>query len=71
VHAAGFFTPRGMKLFGWGFIVSSAGLTSAMAMFGGTYPVIYGHTIMGVFFGGFHLAYGVYLHFTEQRKNEA
>jgi hypothetical protein len=28
------------------------------------------HGIMGFFFGVLHLAYGVYLYFTEQRKNE-
>jgi hypothetical protein len=30
----------------------------------------YAHGIMGVFFGALHLAYGVYLYFTEQRRNE-
>jgi hypothetical protein len=25
---------------------------------------------MGLFFGGLHLAYGVYLYFTERRRNE-
>jgi len=31
----------------------------------------YAHGIMGFFFGVLHLAYGVYLYFTEQRKNVA
>ena len=31
----------------------------------------YAHGIMGAFFGLLHLAYGVYLYFTEQRKNVA
>ena len=30
-----------------------------------------GHRIMGVFFGVIHLAYGIYLYFTENRKNAA
>jgi hypothetical protein len=29
------------------------------------------HVMMGVLFGASHLAYGVYLYFTEPRKNEA
>ena len=30
----------------------------------------FGHGIMGFFFGVLHLAYGVYLYFTEPRRNE-
>jgi hypothetical protein len=30
----------------------------------------YAHGIMGFYFGALHLAYGVYLYFTEQRRNE-
>jgi hypothetical protein len=29
------------------------------------------HYLMGTFFGVFHLAYGIYLYFTEKRKNVA
>ncbi len=68
-HAAGFFMPRGMKLFGWAFVVGGCGLFA-----GGipdwALPHVYGHAIMGFFFGLLHLAYGVYLYFTEQRRNE-
>jgi hypothetical protein len=69
IHAAGFFMPRGIKLFGWGFILGGCalfalGLPDAL-------PPIYGHLIMGGFFGLLHLAYGIYLYFTEKRKNEA
>jgi len=71
LHAAGFFTPRGVKLFGWGFILSGAGLAAGILLSGHAYPLLYAHGAMGFFFGGFHLAYGAYLHFTEPRKNEA
>src|SRR6266540_3929987 len=33
--------------------------------------IVNAHWLMGATFGGFHLAYGAYLHFTEKRKNEA
>ncbi len=71
LHAAGFFTPRGVKLFGWGFILSGAGLAMGILSSGHTYPLRYANGVMGFFFGGFHLAYGTYLHFTEPKKNEA
>jgi hypothetical protein len=71
LHAAGFFMPRGMKLFGWGFIV----LGCAVAMQAGfrqTTSITWaaGHFLMGCSFGGLHLAYGIYLFFTERQQNE-
>jgi hypothetical protein len=69
-HAAGFFMPRGMKVFGWGFIVGGCGLLAA-GMPGWAAPLGYAHGIMGLFFGSLHLAYGVYLRSTERRGNEA
>jgi hypothetical protein len=69
-HAAGFFMPRGMKIFGWAFVVGGCGLF-AVGIPGWASPINYAHGIMGLFFGGLHLAYGVYLYFTEQRRNEA
>ena len=67
LHAAGFFMPRGMKMFGWAFVLGGC------ALFGLGVPDIvpvnlYVHGIMGLFFGALHLAYGIYLYFTEQRK---
>jgi hypothetical protein len=70
LHAAGFFTPRGMKLFGWGFILSGCTLAGTIAMTEKLVHLAYGHGIMGFFFGGLHLAYGIYLYFTEPKKNE-
>jgi hypothetical protein len=65
-HAAGFFMPRGMKLFGWIFILGGCGLFWLGIAQNGQRPEC-GHGIMGLFFGLFHLAYGVYLYFTESR----
>lgn len=69
-HAAGFFMPRGMRLFGWAFILGGCGLFSA-GFADWVRPLDYAHGVMGLFFGGLHLAYGVYLNFTERRGNEA
>jgi len=70
LHAAGFFMPRGMKMFGWAFVFGGCAL--ALGITEELRPVyIYAHGIMGLFFGGFHLAYGSYLYLTEQRKNAA
>ena len=73
MHAAGFFMPRGFRLFGWGFILSaSAGLGYLMLSEG-----IPGHAlgnpniVMGALFGGGHAAYGLYLYFTEKRGTVA
>lgn len=67
VHAAGFFMPRGIKLLGWLFILAGSGLVLGLAFAFPVYPVAYAHLLMGLFFGGFHLAYAVYLFFTEKR----
>ena len=69
-HAAGFFMPRGMRLFGWIFVVAGCGLL-AFGIPDGVQPSVFAHGLMGVFFGLLHLAYGVYLYFTEKRKNAA
>jgi hypothetical protein len=37
---------------------------------GGPVALVDGHWMMGAAFGGLHLAYGVYLYFTERRRNE-
>jgi hypothetical protein len=71
MHAAGFFMPRGMKLFGWAFIVAGAGLALGLGFLSQAPPLDKAHLVMGGYFGGFHLAYGLYLYFTEQGKNEA
>ena len=70
VHAAGFFMPRGMKLFGGGIIGTTGAALWAMAWFDPT-PDWNPHLLMGALFGVLHLAYGVYLHVTEPRERAA
>ena len=71
VHAAGFFMPRGMKLFAW-LIIASAGVLLFVRP--GLPPAIgagLDHALMGGIFGLAHLAYGVYLSVTDPRKTAA
>jgi hypothetical protein len=68
IHAAGFFMPRGMKLFGWALIIGGCAVLGADVV-GRVHTSACAHAVMGLFFGGFHLAYGVYLYFTEPRRN--
>jgi hypothetical protein len=65
LHAAGFFMTRGIKLFGWAFIIAGSGLVFALPKLN---VAISPHWVMGFFFGILHLAYGIYLYFTEQRR---
>jgi hypothetical protein len=69
-HAAGFFMPRGMRLFGWFFIAAGCALFWLASRETALRPE-WGYAIMGVFFGLLHLAYGVYLYFTEPRGDDA
>ncbi len=67
VHAAGFFMPRGMKLFGWLMIAAAcAGALTRIA--GAAATARLDHVVMGGLFGLAHLGYGVYLYATEKRK---
>ena len=67
LHSAGFFMPRGIRLFGWIFVI--VGLAEIFGLsFIRNIPA---NILMGLIFGGLHLAYGIYLYFTEPRKNEA
>ena len=72
LHAAGFFMPRGMKLFGWLVILLSAAGAASLALLE---PAPAGphvaHAVMGGVFGVLHLAYGAYLFMTEPRKTPA
>lgn len=72
VHAAGFFMPRGMKLFGWTVILVSAAGAAGLAVLE---PAVAGprlaHAVMGCVFGVLHLAYGAYLYGTERRETNA
>ena len=69
LHSAGFFMPRGVKLFGWIFIICPfiwIGIVSIRPEF-----IPNANWIMGFFFGALHLAYGIYLYLTEKGKNAA
>jgi hypothetical protein len=72
LNAAGFFTPRGLRLFGWAFVCGGAAvfLFWVLVGFHTDRPQQIGHVLMGAFFGVMHLAYGAYLSATE-RKNAA
>ncbi len=64
---------RGMKLFGWACIVGGCAVLGAnlTGQIGHMRLLDCAYAVMGLFFGGLHLAYGIYLYFTEQRRNAA
>lgn len=67
LHAAGFFTTRGIKLFGW-IMILLGGLAYGLFLIQWE-PVksLTASDLMGIGFGLTHLAYGVYLRVTESR----
>jgi hypothetical protein len=68
LHGAGFFMPRGIRLFGWLFVLAGCAwfwLASLNTAWRATEAAHYG---MGLLFGVAHLAYGAYLHFTEKHS---
>jgi hypothetical protein len=68
LHSAGFFMPRGIRLFGWLFITSSCCLFYIFTL-GWVKSEPNAHCLMGFFFGVLHLAYGAYLYLSEKGKN--
>jgi hypothetical protein len=70
-HGAGFFMTRGMKLFGWLFILGGCSLFAAIFSPKWSFESISPSLLMGATFGGLHLAYGIYLYLTEKGKNAA
>lgn len=71
VHAAGFFMPRGMKLFGGLIIALTAAILVILPWMDLAPGRILDHLFMGGLFGLLHLAYGVYLYTSERRKRPA
>ncbi|HEY0457311.1 MAG TPA: hypothetical protein VGE41_13150 [Verrucomicrobiae bacterium] len=67
LHAAAFFMQRGIKLFAWLFILAGTALGLGTIFFEKLQTATAAHSLMGVFFGLLHLAYGVYLYFTEKK----
>lgn len=66
IHAAGFFMPRGIKMLGWLFIMGACSILLSSLGVSSRLPMQAGHVIMGVFFGGLQLFYGIYLFATEK-----
>jgi hypothetical protein len=71
LQAAGFFVQRGIKLLGWMFVLGGCALMGLQGSAGTPPSLADGHKVMGAAFGGLHLAYGIYLYFTEKGRNEA
>ena len=71
LHAAGFFMPRGIRLFAWAFVAGGCGALLAGLFRPALQTPEAAHYLMGIFFGALHLAYGVYLYFTEKSRNAA
>ena len=71
LHAAGFFMPRGIRLFGWLFVLGGCTLTFATQSNPALRSTEAAHYVMGGFFGLLHLAYGIYLFFSEKRRPSA
>lgn len=67
LHSAGFFISRGFQMLGWAFCVGGC----AVFLGGYRHYTIHPSLIMAALFGGLHLAAGIYLYFTEKRKNAA
>lgn len=64
LHAAGFFMPRGIRWFGWIFVLLGSLLALAAPH---DLSLRSAHLVMGGTFGLGHLAYGLYLRATERK----
>lgn len=69
-HASGFFMTRGMKLFGWLFILTGCAIIAVIFTRSDSFGVS-ASLLMAATFGGLHLVYGIYLYLTEKGKNAA
>jgi protein-S-isoprenylcysteine O-methyltransferase Ste14 len=70
-HSAGFFMPRGIRYFGWLFIVSGCLFLYFLSNYFSDSLTISMHWLMGFFFGVMHLIYGAYLYLTEKKNSSA
>lgn len=71
IHAAGFFMPRGFKLFGWAYIVTGTLVLFSLSRLEPGASLRFAHLLMAIAFGGAHLAYGAYLGITDRTRGEA
>ena len=69
LHAAGFFTSRGLRMLGWVYILAGSALLVGMCLFEAAPEGRQCHLVMGGLFGGLQLASGAYLYFTEKRRS--
>jgi hypothetical protein len=67
LHAAGFSISRGIRVLGWIYI--AVGCVLLMNLTCSEQIPLQPHLLMAGIFGGLHLASGIYLYFTERRKN--
>jgi len=68
LHAAGFFTPGGLRWFGWILIICGLSVFVGMALTDRVdSPAWWSQALMGFCFGITHLAYGIYLYLTEKK----
>src|SRR5271168_3770234 len=70
IHSAGFFMPRGIKLFAWIVIAGVSGFFAVLIIAHASLN-LNAHWLMGFFFGVLHVAYGAYLFLTEKGKPAA
>ncbi len=68
LHAAGAFMTGGIRCFGWLFIIGAMVLVLLMLATRASCRPDIASLVMGFFFGLLHLAYGVYLYFTEKKN---
>lgn len=71
LHSAGFFMQRGIKVFGWIFVLGGTLTLCGLALQPDLQSTTSAHYAMGAFFGVLHLTYGVYLYFTEKRQKSS
>jgi hypothetical protein len=71
IHAAGFFMPRGFKIFGWGYIIAGTLVLLTLSRLQPGASLKLANLLMAIAFGGAHLAYGAYLRITEHSNGEA
>jgi len=69
LNAAGFFMRRGIRLFGWLMALTGLGLGGYFLLAGPPAGGEAANGWMGALFGGPHLAYGIYLYFTESKTS--
>lgn len=68
LHSAGFFMPRAIKMIGWLFVLTGCAILCWLLTINSSVDCS-PHLLMMTVFGGLHLASGIYLYFTEKRRN--